>query len=696
MMIMPSARLNTFYLKRISPMQLLLNFKRIFIKRRPCKHHRHFSILASSWLKSVNNALQYTQLQRLAVDESLSPTENQRPRLVKNALFTKNDPTPLQSPKLLSTSSALAECIDLSLDTTIDKESSDTITQIFAGHTELIPNMIPYSHCYAGHQFGKFVGQLGDGRAICLGEYLNHKNQRWEMQLKGAGLTPYSRFADGRAVLRSSIREYLISEAMHHLGIPTTRAGMLITSEVDTVIRDEFYNGNVIREPATIVLRLSPSFIRFGSFEICSNKGGPSHSQEENHARNLLQPLLDYVMEYHYHDIWNQRDNLSEMEMYELWWQQLVDRTVQLVVQWQCFGFVHGVLNTDNMSILGLTIDYGPFGFMEYFNDDFVSNHSDQSARYSYAKQVEICQWNLDQLAQTLDDANIIPYATTKTWITNDRYYALYAMYYKQRMVSKFGLFVDESDVDHIMELFFDRLRQTACDFTNAFRALNMLSIDGINSNGNTEMEDDKLLEYLVSQCATPLQYGIIQSPNKSTRIIALQRNLPNFKKMSEILKKNSEIEHIGGLKLKDIEEILEYFDRVEVKQESDSVSNTVVSKMRIVEKQGHDRKLWKQFVGDYRKTVNKQWMKKNDEDEKESLMQRNEERIEKMNANNPKYILRNYMLQNCINKADFGEHDEINALLKLIQNPFDEQFAVDYERPAPDWAVSDSVSCSS
>ena len=257
-------------------MQLVLGFGRKGFRKCYRYHsriHNRYFIATGSWLKSLNSKLQYTQLQKLAIDESLTSKENQHPRLVQDALFTKVDPTPLQSPKLLSISSAVKDCIDLDINA-----QNDELSEIFSGNIELInkliPDCTPYSHCYCGHQFGNFAGQLGDGRAICLGEYVNDKNERWEIQLKGAGLTPYSRFADGRAVLRSSIREYLISEAMYYLGVPTTRAGLLVSSDQDKVIRDEFYNGNAQKESTAIVTRLSPSFIRFGSFEICSKKSG--------------------------------------------------------------------------------------------------------------------------------------------------------------------------------------------------------------------------------------------------------------------------------------------------------------------------------------------------------------------------------------------------------------------------------------
>ena len=203
-------------------MQALIGLTRKGLQLHKCyRYHsrinrRYFVVTGSgSWLKSLNSKLQYSQLQKLAVDESLTPQQNQKPRLVQNALFTKVDPTPLQSPKLLHISSAVTDCIDLDIDDLNDKQcADDQLTEIFAGNIEmihkLIPKCTPYSHCYAGHQFGNFAGQLGDGRAICLGEYMNDNNERWEIQLKGAGLTPYSRFADGRAVLRSSIRDHLL------------------------------------------------------------------------------------------------------------------------------------------------------------------------------------------------------------------------------------------------------------------------------------------------------------------------------------------------------------------------------------------------------------------------------------------------------------------------------------------------------
>jgi len=259
----------------------------------------------------------------------------------------------------------------------------------------------------AGHQFGNFAGQLGDGAAMYLGEILSdigyeqnsstpvsttqsvsvsesdNNHHRWELQLKGAGLTPYSRTADGRKVLRSSIREFLCSEAMYYLGIPTTRAGSLVTSD-STVERDPFYDGNSIDERCTIVSRIAPNFFRFGSFEIFKSadpgksRAGPSAGNAE-----LKKRLLDHVLTY-YPSIQATAQAPSELL------REVVKRTAELVALWQAAGWVHGVLNTDNLSIMGLTIDFGPFGFMEHYDSEYVPNGSDNSGRYCYEAQPQV------------------------------------------------------------------------------------------------------------------------------------------------------------------------------------------------------------------------------------------------------------------------------------------------------------------
>lgn len=227
---------------------------------------------------------------------------------------------------------------------------------------------------------GEFAGQLGDGAAIYLGEIINSKNEHWELQLKGAGKTPYSRDADGRKVLRSSLREFLCSEAMHNLGIPTTRAMTCIVGD-DKVERDMFYNGNPKMESCSVISRLAQSFIRFGSFEIFkpldrnSYRSGPSVGRHD-----ILTNMTDYIIKSYFPSI-NDKE-VSQCEKYKLFYKNVVINTAKLTAKWQAVGFVHGVLNTDNMSILGLTIDYGPFGFMDRFDFDHIPNTSDTNGRY--------------------------------------------------------------------------------------------------------------------------------------------------------------------------------------------------------------------------------------------------------------------------------------------------------------------------
>ena len=383
--------------------------------------------------------------------------------------------------------------------------------------------------------------------------------------------------------------------------------------------------------------------------------------------------------------------------MYELWWRKLVDDTVRLVVKWQCLGWVHGVLNTDNMSIIGLTLDYGPFGFVEYFNDEFVPNYSDHHGRYCYKAQPEMCLWNLDQLAIALDDANILPYNVAKKYISNKNYYQLFDGYYRETMKCKFGLINDMKDdeqMDEIIQSFFVTLKQTGCDFTNAFRALNMISIHGVEHNGDKHIENDKLIKYLVKQCATPLQYGLLKNNHKSAQIISLQRSLPNLRKMADLLTQNPDMNTLAGLTLEDIQQVLDYFDNTNVAKDG-PIESKYVNEMTNVEKEEHDINAWKSWVEKYRIIVDEQVIVEHTE----NVSDVNKSRMKAMNANNPQYILRNYMLQNCINDAENGDYQQLEQLLELIKNPYDQQprfIKSSYDVPAPDWAITDCVSCSS
>jgi uncharacterized protein YdiU (UPF0061 family) len=315
-------------------------------------------------------------------DLPLDPSEENRSRQVFGACFSRVRPTPVKAPRTLCVSHEVAELLEL----TPEFLDGPDFAQVFAGN-RLLPGMDPVSACYGGHQFGSWAGQLGDGRAITLGELRNGRGEHWELQLKGAGPTPYSRRADGRAVLRSSLREFLCSEAMHHLGIPTTRALALVTTGED-VVRDLLYDGNARPEPGAVVCRVAPSFLRFGNFELFA-------AREE---LALLQKLGEHTLRTHFPEL-----GAPSPAAFQALLAEVSRRTARLLVGWMAKGFVHGVMNTDNMSILGLTIDYGPFGFLDDFSRDFTPNITDASGRrYRYENQPGIALWNLVQLAQAM------------------------------------------------------------------------------------------------------------------------------------------------------------------------------------------------------------------------------------------------------------------------------------------------------
>ena len=307
--------------------------------------------------------------------------ENYR-RQVEQACFSRVRPAVVSQPEKIACATEVAELIDLP-----DSEcDSQLFADVFSGNA-LLDGMDPYAMCYGGHQFGNWAGQLGDGRAINLGEVINKEGDRWVLQLKGAGPTPYSRDADGLAVLRSSVREFLCSEAMFHLGIPTTRALSLVSTG-EQVMRDMFYDGNPELEPGAVVCRVAPSFLRFGNFEILSSRGDI----------NTLRLLLDYTLRTDFPHL-----GTPSQEVYLQWFEEVCRKTAEMIVHWQRVGFVHGVMNTDNMSVLGLTIDYGPYGWLEGFDTDWTPNTTDANGRrYRFGNQGQIAQWNLFMLAQAI------------------------------------------------------------------------------------------------------------------------------------------------------------------------------------------------------------------------------------------------------------------------------------------------------
>lgn len=310
------------------------------------------------------------------------PIEDNTRRQVVGAAYSRVTPKRVRSPELVALSSETAADLGLAEEACHSPE----FAEVFSGN-RVLDGMDPHAACYGGHQFGHWAGQLGDGRAINLGEVRCPDGRLRMLQLKGAGPTPYSRTADGLAVLRSSVREFLCSEAMHHLGIPTTRALSLVTTG-ESVLRDMFYDGRPEREPGAVVCRVSTSFIRFGSFQILAARRDEA----------LLRRLVDFVVATEYPDLEDAGDGIVLA-----WFAEVVDRTMALVRHWERVGFVHGVMNTDNMSILGETIDYGPYGWLEDFDPDWTPNTTDaQGRRYRFGHQDRIAMWNLAQLAGAL------------------------------------------------------------------------------------------------------------------------------------------------------------------------------------------------------------------------------------------------------------------------------------------------------
>jgi serine/tyrosine/threonine adenylyltransferase len=376
-------------------------------------------------------------------------TANHR-RQISGACYSRVRPTPVRAPVLIACAAEVADLLGLDAAACTD----DEFVQVFAGN-RLLPGMDPFAMCYGGHQFGNWAGQLGDGRAINLGEVLGRDGSRWTLQLKGAGPTPYSRTADGLAVLRSSVREFLCSEAMHHLGVPTTRALSLIGTG-EHVMRDMFYDGRPRAEPGAIVCRVAPSFLRFGNFEILAARG----------EIELLRRLVDHCIRSDFPQL-----GPPSRDTYLAWLSEIAARTATMIVHWLRVGFVHGVMNTDNMSILGLTIDYGPYGWLEDFDPDWTPNTTDaQGRRYRYGQQAQIALWNLVKLANAIyplvEDVPALESAL-------DAYPKRYETEWTTMMAAKLGwqALADEADRALVDELF-ATLRIAETDMTIFFRQL--------------------------------------------------------------------------------------------------------------------------------------------------------------------------------------------------------------------------------
>ena len=375
-------------------------------------------------------------------------TQN-HPRQVLGAAWSPVTPTPVAAPQLVAWSKEVADSLGLS-----DRDLTSPEWLAALSGNGVLPGMATYATCYGGHQFGSWARQLGDGRAIFLGEAINRSGQRFELQLKGAGPTPYSRRADGRAVIRSSIREFLCSEAMHHLGVPTTRA-LALVSTGEAVVRDMFYDGNPVAEPGAIVCRVAPSFTRFGHFELPASRGDTA----------LLRQLVDFTIDRDFPAIVGNPD-----EQLLRWFGEICERTARLVVHWMRVGFVHGVMNTDNMSVLGLTIDYGPYGWVDNFDPAWTPNTTDaQGRRYCFARQPQIAHWNLERLAEALGRIAPDP-AALKAGL--ERFNETYSQEFQCSFAAKFGFAAWREGDAPLVEEAFDLLHGAEIDMTLFFRRL--------------------------------------------------------------------------------------------------------------------------------------------------------------------------------------------------------------------------------
>lgn len=652
---------------------------------------RRFRLMSSRTVQSIEQlSIQFDNrnLNLLPVD----PVINNYCRQVPNAIFSRVRPTPVVNPKLIAVSPSALQLLGL---------TESTILIPYLSGNEIIPGSDPASHCYCGHQFGSFAGQLGDGAAISLGEVINPEGERWELQLKGAGKTPYSRHADGRKVLRSTVREFLCSEAMHFLGIPTTRAGSCITSD-STVERDPLYNGTAIQERCTIVSRIAPNFFRFGSFEIFKKGKAETSSRSGPSAGNtkLLETLANHVVTNFFPGIVSDGSGMAETK-YSVWLKEVVTRTALLAVKWQTFGFVHGVLNTDNFSIMGITIDYGPFGFLESFDKDFVPNGSDGSGRYSYTRQPEACAWALCRLSEAInpllaEGEGSLAEVERLFWETYDESYLV-------TMRRKLGLLTPRDSDKALIESLLDAMGRSGADFTDTFRALTLF-VDSSSSQTTDDwtagLDSATLLDRLVSICAEPT--ALEAAMRRSIRISRPSMPPEQTMQFWNILQGSDEqiAETFGDHPIEEL--------KAEIAAEKAKLDKIVAMSQDIkrlqsilpAEKSEADRSLWSTWVAEYVQRLRE-----------ERLVGSSRSRAEIMGTVNPTFILRNWIAQEAISDAEKGEYAAVQEVLDMLSRPFDTRYcsftsgcAVDplpvaqsrfVQRP-PAWAASLVCTCSS
>jgi uncharacterized protein YdiU (UPF0061 family) len=525
------------------------------------------------------------------VDNSFSsqlPADNETqniPHPVYSAAFSWVTPKKTTKPQLIASSDNVASLLGL----TTEQVKSDDFLQLFTGN--VVPEKFsPYAMCYGGHQFGHWAGQLGDGRAINLTEVKTSSHGHQVLQLKGAGPTPYSRTADGLAVLRSSVREFLCSEAMFNLGVPTTRA-LSLSLTGDTVVRDMFYNGNAKAELGAVVCRVSSSFMRFGSIELAAYRKD----------KVLLKQLVEYSITRDFPQLLITHKK-SSTALYLAWFNEISQRTCKLMVHWMRVGFVHGVMNTDNMSLIGETIDYGPYGWIDDFDLTWTPNTTDaQGKRYSFGQQGEIAQWNLFQLANAIYP--LIEESKPLEMIFHN-FAHLYQQQWCEMMASKLGFsaYLSKADGHNDSDIFLELenlLSEVETDMTIFYRLL-------ANINKEFIAPFSHFLSCFYQESALTADY-------KTRFSLWLQR----------------------------------YYERISC----DELSY--------------------------------------------------EERKIAMNKVNPKYVLRNYLAQQAIEKAEQGDFSQLHELQKVLLLPYDEQSEFQrYSEKRPEWARNKAgcsmLSCSS
>ncbi|KAM6216520.1 protein adenylyltransferase SelO, mitochondrial [Rhynchocyon petersi] len=616
-------------------------------RRAPCSASAVVMDAVPRWLAGLrfdNRALRELPVEALPGPEDAAALWTPRP--VPGACFSRARPAPLREPRLVALSEPALALLGLAPPT--DAANAETweaeAARFFSGNA-LLPGAEPAAHCYCGHQFGQFAGQLGDGAAMYLGEVCPAAGGRWELQLKGAGPTPFSRQADGRKVLRSSIREFLCSEAMFHLGIPTTRAGACVTSAC-TVVRDIFYDGNPKQEKCTVVLRIAPTFLRFGSFEIfksadpLTGREGPSVGRNDIRAQ-----MLDYVIGSFYPEIQaahaedSQRRNAA-------FFREVTRRTARMVAEWQCVGFCHGVLNTDNMSIVGLTIDYGPFGFLDRYDPDHVCNASDSGGRYSYSKQPEVCKWNLRKLAEAL-----VPELPLEVGmaVLAEEFDTEFQRHYLQKMRQKLGLVRVELEEDSaLVARLLETMHVTGADFTNTFCLLSTFR------TGSSSPEQAAFLEQLLQQCASLEELRRALQPQMDPRQLSM---------MLMLAQSNPQLLALVGSQASLAREL----ERRE--------QHSRLEQLSPAELDDRNRAHWTQWLQEYSARLEKDTGVSNPE-----TWQAEHVRI--MHANNPKYVLRNYIAQNAIEAAENGDFSEVRRVLKLLEAPYCQEEPQGAEEP--------------